>query len=198
MSVQQEARVTLEDKIHHTMTWWRVPLMTIAFVGVLGFIYNMQAFWYGAAVAIIGELIQMWATSHLHKDTKFTISGPYSHVRNPMYFGRFFVGLGIFIMTWNPYFIVGFIVLYTIYGNLRVRREEHRLQEIFAPHYQHYCSEIHRWIPRFKPYSKSESRRAKWSQVCANHEQIVALGIVVVLALIYLRIDKFASIYWHI
>lgn len=206
MSVQQEARITLEDRIHRTMTWWRVPLMAIGFVGVLGFIHNMQAFYYGAAVAILGELIQMWATSHLHKDTKFTISGPYSHVRNPMYFGRFFVGLGIFIMTWNPALrpycnagvIVGFIVLYGIYGNLRVKREERRLQEIFAPHYQEYCSEINRWFPRLKPYTKSESRRAKWSQVCANHEQIVALGIIVVLVGIYFRIDRFPQLFWPI
>lgn len=196
MSVQQDARASLEDKIHRTMTWWRVPLMAIAFAGVLGFIYKKETFWYGVAVAIVGELIQMWATSHLHKDTKFTISGPYSHVRNPMYFGRFFVGLGIFIMTGNLYLIVGFIVLYSIYGNLRVRREERRLCEIFAPNYQDYCSEVHRWMPRLKPYSKSETRRAKWSQVCANHEQIVAFGILVVLALIYLRIDRFPNIHW--
>lgn len=185
---------SIEDKVHRTMTWWRVPLMTIAFAGILGFIKEPKAFWYGLPVVILGEMIQMWATSHLHKDTKFTISGPYSHVRNPMYFGRFFVGLGIFIMTWNPYFVVGYVVLYAIYGHLRVKREERRLREIFAPHYQEYCSEIRRWIPRLKPYSKSENRRAKWTQVCANHEQIVALGIAVVMVLIYAKILKCP---WH-
>ncbi|MCL5105245.1 MAG: hypothetical protein M1133_14200 [Armatimonadetes bacterium] len=187
---------TLEDRVHRTMTWYRVPLMAIAFVGILGFIHNPNAFWYGVPVAIIGELIQMWATSHLHKDTRFTISGPYSHVRNPMYFGRFFVGLGIFIMTWNPYLVVGYVVLYSIYGPLRVRREERRLREIFAPDYQNYCAEIRPWLPRLKPYSKSENRRAKWSQICANHEQIVALGVIVVLIGIYFRIDRLAEWYW--
>jgi len=180
----------LEDKVHRTMTWWRAPLMTIAFAGILGFITDARAFWYGLPVVALGELIQMWATSHLHKDTKFTISGPYSHVRNPMYFGRFFVGLGVFIMTWNPYLVAGYVALYAIYGHLRVKREERRLREIFAPNYQEYCGEIRRWIPRLKPYSKSQDRRAKWSQVCANHEQIVALGIAVVMALIYVRILK--------
>ncbi len=182
----------LEDKVHRTMTWWRVPLMTLAFIGILGYIYDINTYWYGLPVVILGELIQMWATSHLHKDKKFTISGPYSHVRNPMYFGRFFVGLGLFIMTWTvcPYILATYVVLYAIYGQLRVRREERRLQEIFAPHYQDYCSEIRRWIPRIKPYSKSESRRAKWSQVCANHEQIVALGIAVVMVLIYFKITQ--------
>ncbi|MCL5103044.1 MAG: hypothetical protein M1133_02865 [Armatimonadetes bacterium] len=187
---------TLEDRVHRTITWWRVPLMAVAFVGILGFIHIEKAFWYGAPVALLGELIQMWATSHLHKDTRFTISGPYSHVRNPMYFGRFFVGLGIFIMTWSPCLIITYVVLYAIYGPLRVRREERRLSEIFAPDYQHYCGEVRRWLPRLKPYSKSENRRAAWSQVCANHEQIVALGVIVALIAIYFRIDRLEQWYW--
>ena len=194
--VAKKSSGSLEDKVHRTMTWWRVPLMTIAFIGILGFIHDIKTFWYGLPVVVLGELIQMWATSHLHKDKKFTISGPYSHVRNPMYFGRFFVGLGIFIMTWSasPFILIGYVVLYAIYGPLRVRREERRLREIFAPHYQDYCTEIRRWIPRIKPYSKSESRTAKWTQVCANNEQIVAFGIAVVMVLVYFKITKCP---WH-
>ncbi|MCE5197750.1 MAG: isoprenylcysteine carboxylmethyltransferase family protein [Armatimonadota bacterium] len=195
MSVKQEAGVSLEDKIHRTITWYRVPLMAIATAALVSLLHSKQAFWYAVPVIVLGELIQLWATSHLHKDKHFTISGPYSHVRNPMYFGRFFVGLGYFIMTWNPCLVIGYVILYSIYANLRVGREERRLQVIFEPHYQHYCTEIRRWIPRLKPYSKSENRRAKWSQVCANHEQIVAIGILVVTALVYLRIDKIA---WHL
>ena len=198
MAQETAGGVSIEERVHRTMTWWRVPLMTLAFVGVLGLINDMKMFWYGLPVVVIGELIQMWATSHLHKDTKFTISGPYSHVRNPMYFGRFFVGLGVFMMTWSagPYYLIGYVVLYMIYGNLRVKREERRLCEIFAPHYQEYCSEIRRWIPRLKPYSKSEDRRAKWSQVRANHEQIVALGIAIVMVLVYVRIVRFPWWQW--
>lgn len=201
MSVETNKAVALEDKIRRKITWYRVPLMMIAFAGILGFLFNKTAFWYGVPVVVLGELIQMWATSHLHKDKIFTISGPYSHLRNPMYFGRFFVGLGIFIMTWNPALIVSFVVIYAIYAHMRVNREESRLKEIFKPNYQHYCSEISRWLPSIKPYSKSESRRAKWSQVCANHEQIVAIGILFALALIYFKIDlsdKVALLHnWH-
>ena len=191
MSVESGAPVSVEDRIHRTMTWYRVPLMAAATVAIVAFIHDKSAFLWGAPVALFGELIQLWATAHLHKDTRFTISGPYSHVRNPMYFGRFFVGLGFFMMTWNPYLIGGYVILYAIYGHLRVRREERRLNEIFAPDYQHYCAEIRRWLPRIRPYSGSESRRAGWPQVCANHEQIVLLGVIVVLAAIYLRIDRF-------
>lgn len=198
MIEEQAIHKSLEDRVHRAVTWWRVPLMAAAFVGVLGFIYNLRFFWYGVPVVMFGELIQIWATSHLHKDTRFTISGPYSHVRNPMYFGRFFVGLGIFIMTWSvsPFILFGYVALYGIYGHLRVRREERRLREIFSPHYQAYSREISRWVPSLKPYSGSERRRARWAQVCANHEHTVALGIIMILGIIYLRIILFPALIW--
>jgi protein-S-isoprenylcysteine O-methyltransferase Ste14 len=171
--------------------------MAAATIALVALIHDKTAFLYGASIAILGEFVQLWATSHLHKDTRFTISGPYSHVRNPMYFGRFFVGLGFFVMTWNVYLIVGYAVLYAVYGHLRVKREERRLSRIFAPHYEHYCAEVRRWLPRITPYSKSESRRAKWSRVCENHEQIVLLGLIVVLAAVYLRIDRLPDHFLH-
>lgn len=194
MSGQSGADVSLEERLHKGMTWYRVPLMSIATVVVVAIIHQKHFFWYGAPVALFGEMIQMWAASQLHKDEHFTISGPYSHVRNPMYIGRFFLGLGFFIMTSSPYLIAGYVILFAAYAQARVKREEARLRQIFAPHYQQYCGEIRRWLPRLRAYSGSESRNARWSQVCANHEQINMIGLLVVLAAVFLRIDRLP--YW--
>ena len=190
MSVESGAEIGLEEKVRRTVTWYRVPLMAIALVALAAFIHDARVFWYGAPVAVLGELIQMWAGSQLHKDQHLTISGPYSHVRNPMYIGRFVLGLGFFIMTNNLYIIAGYVILFAAYAHTRVLREESRLKVIFAPDYQHYCSEIGRWFPRPKPYSRSESKNASWAQVCANHENINMLGTLAVLAAMYLRIVK--------
>jgi protein-S-isoprenylcysteine O-methyltransferase Ste14 len=198
MSVESTAPTTLEERLHRTLTWYRVPLMAAATVGLVGFITQKSPFWVGAPVALVGELVQMWAASHLHKDERLTVSGPYSHVRNPMYMGRFLVGLGFFIMTWNPYLIAGYVVCFAIYAHLRVSREEKRLNQIFAPDYQNYCVETRRWLPRLKPYSGSESRRASWTQVCANHEQINLIGLLLVLLAVYFRIDRLPDLHWHI
>lgn len=187
--------IGIEEKVRRKVTWFRVPLMTIATVALVAFIHDVHAFWYGAPVAVLGELIQMWAGSQLHKDQRLTISGPYSHVRNPMYIGRFFLGLGFFIMTLNPYIIGGYVIVFAAYAHFRVLREESRLKVIFEPDYQHYCSEISRWLPTFKPYSRSESKNASWAQVCANHENINMLGTLTVLAAVYLRI---VNIHWHL
>ncbi len=194
LSVQANTQKSLEDKLHNTFTYYRVPLMAAAFLIFAAYLRDLYAFFIGVPVVIFGELIQIWATSHLHKDEKLTISGPYSHTRNPMYTGRFFVGLGFFIMSWNIYLIIGYILLFAIYAHLRVAREEKRLKVIFEPDYQNYCREINRWLPKIKPYSNSEPRKASWAQVCANHEQIVALGIIIVLVLVYVRIEYIA---WH-
>lgn len=188
MSVESREQLDLGEKVRRTITWYRVPLMLIATVALVAFIHDPKVFWYGAPVSIFGELIQMWAGSQLHKDEHFTVSGPYSHVRNPMYMGRFFLGLGFFIMTVNPYLIAGYVVLFAAYAHMRVNREESKLQVIFAPDYQHYCSEINRWLPKFKAYSRSEAKNASWAQVCVNHENINMLGTLVVLAAVYIRI----------
>lgn len=198
MSVEPCEGIGLEEKVRRTVTWYRVPLMAVATIALVAFIHDVRWFWYGVPVAIFGELIQMWAGSQLHKDQHFTISGPYSYVRNPMYIGRFFLGLGFFLMTnpvTCPYFVAGYIVLFAAYAHMRVNREEDRLKVIFAPDYQHYCSEIRRWLPRIKPYSRSESKNASWSQVCVNHENINMLGTLIVLAAVYIRIIKLP---WHI
>ena len=136
MSVQSEVNLPLEERVRRKITWYRVPLMAIATFVIVSLIHDPKAFWYGVPVAVFGELIQMWAASHLHKDKHLTISGPYSHVRNPMYIGRFVLGLGFFIMTWNPYLIGGYVVLFAAYAHMRVNREEERLKEIFKPAYQ--------------------------------------------------------------
>lgn len=191
MSAETSAEVALEERVRRAITWYRVPLMAVALFGLVLLIRDRSAFWWGAPVAMAGEMMQVWAASQLHKDTRFTVSGPYAHVRNPMYIGRFFLGLGFFIMTWNPYLIAAYVVLFAGYAHGRVRREEKRLEVIFQPDYQHYCTQVRRWLPRLKPYSRSEPRRASWRQVCANHEQLNLLGLVVVLIAVYLRIDRF-------
>lgn len=185
---QAEATLDAKERMFRTFTWLRVPLMTLAFFAVLAFIHDLRMFWYGAPVVLFGELIQMWASSQLLKDRHLTISGPYSHVRNPMYIGRFVLGLGFFIMIANPYVVAGYVVLFAIYAHLRAGREEARLKVIFKPDYQHYCSEIRRWLPRLKPYSRSEAKNASWKQLCANHENINLMVVIFVLALTYLRI----------
>ena len=192
---------TFEDKLHNTLTYFRFPLVALFVILIIALIKDINFFWYGAAVSIFGEAIQCWASSQIHKEQKLTVSGPYSYVRNPMYIGRFFVFFGLFIMTKNPYLILAYLVLFFVYAQIRVKREEKKLITIFGEDYKHYCNEIHRWLPSFKAYSKATQQKSSYAQLSVNHENINAMVVIGALVLIYLRIyfqDELLRIYQSI
>lgn len=192
-----DADTSLKTRARRKLVWLRVPIATVAALLVVAFIQRPDAFWLGVAIAMFGEALQMWAASHLHKDSKFTVSGPYAHLRNPMYAGRFFVLLGFFVMPASPILALLYVVSFAAYAQSRVGREEKRLAQIFAPHYDHYRGEINRWLPRLRPYSRAENRRASWAQLCSNGEQVNVLGLGAVLSVIALRVGLFGAELLH-
>lgn len=193
--MESAARASFGDRLHRTLTWWRVPLLLIPFAVLTLYISRVDAFWWGAAVAVLGQTIQTWSGAHIHKDQRLTVSGPYCYTRNPMYIGRFFLMLGFVMMTWNACVIGAFVVLYAIYAHLRVLREELRLRELFADDYKRYCSEVRRWLPKLKRYSGAENRGASWACVRENHEEIHFAALLIILAGLMLRIYHYPSLW---
>jgi protein-S-isoprenylcysteine O-methyltransferase Ste14 len=193
--MESSANTSFEDKLYRTFTWYRVPLLLVPFALLALYVHRLDAFWWGAAVAVFGQLIQTWSGAHIHKDQKLTVSGPYCHARNPMYIGRFFLILGFVMMTWNPYVIAAYVILFAVYAQLRVLREEPRLRELFAADYEHYCSEVRRWLPRLKRYSRAEPRRASWACVRENHEDIHFAALFLILAGLLVRIHQYPNLW---
>lgn len=193
---------TWMDKTRAKIQWWRAPIMTAIILTGVYFIKDFSIWlWAGMAVTLLGEFHQLWAASHLRKDKQLATSGPYSHVRNPMYFGRFFVLLGLILMIQGsnpativakvPMLVVGYVLIFTWYVRARVGREEGRLIKIFGDDYAHYCSEVPRFIPRLRPYSKASSERWQWSKLATNHEYLNLIAAVIVFGVIIARIKLF-------
>lgn len=126
------------------MSWarvarWRVPL---------GFAAFAAAFWFaaptpttlvvGAAVAALGQALRIWAAGHIEKGREVTRSGPYRHLRHPLYTGSLVMGLGFVIAaaTWTAgllavaYFVVTYVAA--------VRSEEATLDARFDGEYSAY------------------------------------------------------------
>jgi len=170
----------------HWFTRWRV-LLAVPVVVALFYLVDRAPVWPGVAVALLGEFVQLWASAHLHKDVRMITSGPYGLVRNPMYCGRFLVGLGFVLLTWRWYLIVGYVVVFAFYAQARVLREEARLRDIFGGDYAAYCQAVNRWFPR--PWGRPESsRRWSWEAVRRNHQHRVTAGVAVALALLWWRV----------
>ena len=86
----------------------------------------------------------------------FCASGPYSYIRNPLYFGNFIVDLGV-VITFNiwwllPIYFAEFIFLYSII----IPYEEKFLKNTFGKTYEDYKSQIPAVFPSRKKYKCEE------------------------------------------
>jgi len=143
--------------------------------------------WPGIAVALVGELIQIWASAHLRKNVEVVMSGPYAWVRNPMYLGRFLLGLGLTLLTWRWLLIAPYVIVFWLYAQARVLGEEARLRHKFGPEYDEYRRSVRRWLP-LPPNRRFSDARWSWECVFRNHELRVAFGVVAGMLLLKWRI----------
>lgn len=117
----------------------------------------------GFAIAFIGELIRLWGVSWAGSETRTTggvggsflvISGPFAHVRNPLYVGNIlmYLGLGIMSMSLFPYLQVIAILFFIIQYLFIVKEEEEFLKIKFNSDYKKYLDNVPRFGWRLTPY----------------------------------------------
>lgn len=146
-------------------------------------------------VSMVGELIQVWSFSSLVKNEELTIRGPYVLVRNPMYLGRYFIGLGFIILFAQPWLAILYTVIYVLYMVNRVKREEKYLRSLGLPGYEEYCEKVYRFLPSTGLMKTHTVMYFDWATLRMNHGDrnfIVFLLIYAALAVyFYVR-----STYW--
>jgi protein-S-isoprenylcysteine O-methyltransferase Ste14 len=114
----------------------------------LGFLAALGAFWLarptprslvaGAAVAVVGQALRVWAAGHLEKGREVTVSGPYRLMRHPLYVGSALMGVGFAIASASlaaALLVAGYLAL-TV--GAAIRSEESHLTEKFGRAYPEY------------------------------------------------------------
>jgi protein-S-isoprenylcysteine O-methyltransferase Ste14 len=149
--------------------------------------------WPGVLVVLGGELLQLWASAHLRKNVHLVKSGPYSWLRNPMYLGRFFVGLGLALLTWRSFIILAYVVGFWAYAQARVLGEEARLRELFRDEYEEFCRQVNRWLPK-PPKTLLAKERGSWAAVWGNHQLRVTAGVTLALVVLKLRLEMWGGV----
>lgn len=178
------------ERLRRQITRLRVVPAVLGILLLVAVLDDTRAFVPGAVVALFGEAIQLWASSHVYrKIRRLTTSGPYARVRNPMYIGRFFVILGFFVMTGKPWLCVLYAVIFAAYAHVRVLREEKFLEGVFGEPYREYCAQVRSWLPSPSPWAGAEARAASWQQVCVNHENLNLYILLALLLVIRLRME---------
>jgi protein-S-isoprenylcysteine O-methyltransferase Ste14 len=150
----------------------------------LGFIAGLAALWLatpgprslaiGASIAVIGELIRIWAAGHLEKGREVTVSGPYGFSRHPLYLGSTIMGAGLAVASAS--IAVGALVTAYLGVTLTaaIRTEEAHLTEKFGAAYPTYR----------EGQAPAAPRRFSVSRAMRNREYRAVIGLAAALALL--------------
>ncbi len=128
----------------------------------------------GFVIAVSGELIRLWGVSWAGSETRTTggvggtylvISGPFAHVRNPLYVGNIlmYLGLGIMSMSLFPYLQIVAILFFIMQYQFIVKEEEGFLIKKFGDDYQKYLQNVPRFFPRVTKYKDKSIPQPNYS-----------------------------------
>ena len=102
------------------------------------------------ALVVPGLWLRGYAAGYVKKNQELTTTGPYAHVRNPLYLGSILIaaGFAVALESW----IVGLalaVMFVAIYVPV-IASEERFLRATF-PAFNDYCARVPRLIPRLSP-----------------------------------------------
>ncbi|MCH8554776.1 MAG: isoprenylcysteine carboxylmethyltransferase family protein [Schleiferiaceae bacterium] len=83
-------------------------------------------------------------------------TGLYSTLRHPLYFGNYFMWIGIVLFTFNFWFVLTATLLFWLYYERIMFAEERFLERKFGDAYLKWASTIPAFIPSFKHYIKNQ------------------------------------------
>jgi protein-S-isoprenylcysteine O-methyltransferase Ste14 len=124
----------------------------------------------GIPIGVLGLLIRGWAAGHLAKNEQLAVSGPYAHIRNPLYAGTLVVAAGIVIACRDWPLAVIFAAVFLLVYLPVIELEEQHLRTLF-PEYADYADRVYRLLPlrswpggtsrfRWRLYRKNEEYKA--------------------------------------
>lgn len=140
----------------------------------------------GFSVAAIGLAIRFWAAGHIRKGSELDTAGPYSHTRNPLYFGSFLLAVGFGIAS-GVWWLAAVCILFfiSIYFPV-IRVESQELADVFGTQYEEYRKQVPIFFPRFTAFRKS-ARKFDFGLYLKNGEYNAILGAAVVSAFLLAR-----------
>ncbi len=118
----------------------------------------------GLLIAIVGEGLRLWGVSIVGSETRTTgevggtylvTTGPFAHVRNPLYLGNLllYIGIGVMSNALFPWLLLGATVFFFTQYYLIATLEEEYLFKAFGEAFEEYARQVPRFFPRFQKFS---------------------------------------------
>ncbi|MBI5476543.1 MAG: isoprenylcysteine carboxylmethyltransferase family protein [Ignavibacteriales bacterium] len=171
-----------------------IALLLLATPTILSFIAGM-------IFVLVGEFIRLWGVSYAGSETRTTgpvgatiliTSGPFNHVRNPLYLGNILMYTGFGVMANVPALaFAGFIYFFFQY-TLIVSLEEEHLAKKFLDEYARYFKSVPRFFPAFKKYTGATHPQPiiDWKKGLKSERrtfQATGLVVLMIIAIWFLR-----------
>lgn len=163
--------VTFSQFLFRNRSYTPLPFLVVMIVFAEPTLWSIIA---GFVVAALGEFIRAWGVFYVGSETRVTgevgasrlvTSGPFAHVRNPLYVGNIllYVGVGIMSLALFPWLQVAALLWFMFQYTLIVREEERFLREKFGAEYEAYCASVPRFLMRPTPWRGSDPITINWS-----------------------------------
>jgi hypothetical protein len=140
----------------------------------------------GALTGAVGLLVRALAAGHLHKQEVLTVTGPYAHTRNPLYFGSAILTLGVAVATWSWISAAVLCVYFALFYSIVMRREEQELHLQHRGAFDDYARAVPLFFPRLTAAKLASVASGSFSfaQYKKNREYRAALGFLMLLVLL--------------
>ena len=151
-----------------TVARLRVPF---GFLLIAAFLFlsrpDARSLAWGLPVSVLGLWIRGWAAGHLAKNERLATSGPYAHLRNPLYVGTLLVAAGFAVASRSRLLPAVFAAVFLFVYLPVIELEEQHLRKLFAG-YAAYAGRVPLLWPRW--ITESGSQRFRWDLYFRNQE----------------------------
>jgi protein-S-isoprenylcysteine O-methyltransferase Ste14 len=123
--------------------------------------------WIGALPSVLGFAVALrciwdfgWAghgtPAPFAPPQRLVVVGFYRYVRNPMYLGFFAGWAGLWVVFGHANLAALMVASVSVVGVIAFVRlyEEPKLRNTFGAHYEEYCRNVRRWLPRMRPWTQ--------------------------------------------
>lgn len=155
----------------------------------------------GAVLATLGLLLRGWAAGTIRKDEALTTSGPYAHLRHPLYVGSFLIGTGLALGGGHWAWVVLVILFFLVIYRGTVAEESERLARLFGSRYEEYATHVPALVARLTPYRPGGEAGSPaveapppapggfaWRRYVRNREWQALLGAAAALAVLWAKL----------
>ena len=130
----------------------------------------------GAIIAVLGELVRLWASGHIEKTHRLATGGPYAHTRNPLYVGSVLMAIGLLVVARHPISVTAGLAYLIVFYPAIIREEARFLRAKFPDQYREWAKAVPLFVPRLLPGGPRESR-FQLKRLIANNEWRSVLGL---------------------